>query len=172
MIFVTVGTHEQQFNRLIKKIDDLKSKNIIKEEVFMQIGYSNYLPVNCKYKKLLTYEEMTKYIKNANIIITHGGPGSIFLPLQYNKIPIVVPRNPVYKEHIDEHQIKFVEKMESQNRIIAVYDTEKIEEKIVEYDDSISKISILNNSNVDIFIKKIEQICIGLLSGEKKITGW
>ena len=29
MIFVTVGTHEQTFNRLIKKVDDL----IIKEKV-------------------------------------------------------------------------------------------------------------------------------------------
>ncbi|MBU3142586.1 PssE/Cps14G family polysaccharide biosynthesis glycosyltransferase [Clostridium sp. CF012] len=164
MIFVTVGTHEQQFNRLIKKVDELKGKNIIKEEVFMQIGYSNYLPVNCDYKKLLTYEEMTKYIMSANIIITHGGPGSIFLPLKYNKVPIVVPRNPLYKEHVDEHQIKFVKKMESQNRIIAVYDIEEIEENIVEYNHSLSKIAISNSSNLDSFIEKIEEICNGLLS--------
>lgn len=168
MIFVTVGTHEQQFNRLIKKIDDLKSKNIIKEEVFMQIGYSNYLPVNCKYKKLVTYEKMIQYIMTASIIITHGGPGSIFLPLQYNKIPIVVPRNPLYKEHVDEHQIRFVKKMESQNRIIAVYDIEKIEENIAEYENLVSKIFITNNSNVDRFNDKIEEICRGLLSKQNK----
>ena len=27
MIFVTVGTHEQQFNRLVKKIDNLKTND-------------------------------------------------------------------------------------------------------------------------------------------------
>jgi UDP-N-acetylglucosamine transferase subunit ALG13 len=164
LIFVTVGTHEQQFNRLIKKIDDLKRENKISEEVFIQTGYSDYLPVNCQYKKLLTYDDMTKYISSASIIITHGGPGSIFLPLQYNKIPIVVPRNPAYKEHVDEHQIKFVKQMESQNRIIAVYDIEEIEEKIVKYEGFSGEMSISNNSNVDNFIERIDEICKGLLS--------
>ena len=42
MIFVTVGTHEQAFDRLIKYIDDLKIKGVIKEEVIIQTGYSNY----------------------------------------------------------------------------------------------------------------------------------
>ena len=48
MIFVTVGTHEQPFNRLIRKIDELKRDGIIKEEVIMQIGYSTYEPKYCK----------------------------------------------------------------------------------------------------------------------------
>lgn len=41
MIFVTVGTHEQQFNRLIKKVDELKRDGIIKEDVFMQTGFQH-----------------------------------------------------------------------------------------------------------------------------------
>ena len=36
MIFVTVGTHEQQFNRLIKFIDELKRDKVIVEDVIMQ----------------------------------------------------------------------------------------------------------------------------------------
>ena len=35
MIFVTVGTHEQPFNRLIKKIDDLVANGSIQEEVII-----------------------------------------------------------------------------------------------------------------------------------------
>ena len=44
MIFVTVGTHEQPFNRLIKKIDDLVANGSIQEEVIMQTGFSTYKP--------------------------------------------------------------------------------------------------------------------------------
>ena len=44
MIFVTVGTHEQQFNRLIKKIDQLKKDGHIKDDVFIQTGFSDYIP--------------------------------------------------------------------------------------------------------------------------------
>ena len=36
MIFVTVGTHEQPFNRLIQKVDELKRDGIIKDDVIIQ----------------------------------------------------------------------------------------------------------------------------------------
>ena len=42
MIFVTVGTHEQPFNRLIKKVDELKRDGVIQEDVIMQTGFSTY----------------------------------------------------------------------------------------------------------------------------------
>ena len=44
MIFVTVGTHEQPFNRLVKAIDKLKKDGVITEDVIMQTGYSTYEP--------------------------------------------------------------------------------------------------------------------------------
>ena len=39
MIFVTVGTHEQPFNRLIQKVDELKRDGIIKDDVIIQTGF-------------------------------------------------------------------------------------------------------------------------------------
>ena len=45
MIFVTVGTHEQQFNRLIEYVDRLN----LDEDVFIQTGYSTYIPKNCRW---------------------------------------------------------------------------------------------------------------------------
>ena len=52
MIFVTVGTHEQQFNRLIKYVDELKGSGVITEEVIMQTGFSTYEPKYWKWSKL------------------------------------------------------------------------------------------------------------------------
>ena len=91
MIFVTVGTHEQPFNRLVEFIDKLVENEIIKDEVIIQTGYSTYKPKFCKFNKMLPYQEMVKNVQNARIVITHGGPASFFIPLQYWKIPIVVP---------------------------------------------------------------------------------
>ena len=51
MIFVTVGTHEQPFDRLVKYIDELVKVGEIKEEVVIQAGYSTYEPVHCKWRK-------------------------------------------------------------------------------------------------------------------------
>ena len=111
MIFVTVGTHEQNFDRLVKEVDNLVKENVIKEEVFIQTGYSNYVPKYCKYEAVISYDEMERLTKTARIVITHGGPGSIFLPIQYMKKPIVVPRNPKFDEHVDNHQILFAKRM-------------------------------------------------------------
>lgn len=72
MIFVTVGTHEQQFNRLIQKVDELKRDGIINEPVFMQTGFSTYEPKYCEWKKLIPYPEMLNKVKEASIVITHG----------------------------------------------------------------------------------------------------
>lgn len=62
MIFVTVGTHEQPFNRLIQKIDELKKDGVIQDEVIVQTGFSTYEPENCQWSKLFLYQQMIKNV--------------------------------------------------------------------------------------------------------------
>ncbi len=93
MIFVTVGTHEQPFNRLIQKIDELVRDGEIEDDVFMQIGYSTYEPKYTKWEKVIGYETMERCMNEASTIITHGGPSTYMQVLQLGKIPIVVPRH-------------------------------------------------------------------------------
>ena len=75
MIFVTVGTHEQPFNRLIQKVDELKRDGVIKDDVIIQTGFSTYKPKYCQWSKLISYQQMVKNVADARIVITHGGPG-------------------------------------------------------------------------------------------------
>ena len=56
MIFVTVGTHEQPFNRLIQKVDELKRDGVIKDDVLMQTGFSTYEPKYCRWQRLFPLE--------------------------------------------------------------------------------------------------------------------
>lgn len=105
MIFVTVGTHEQPFNRLIQKIDELVRDGKIKDDVFMQIGYSNYEPKYTKWTKFIGYDEMSDYLKKSDVVISHGGPSTYMQVLQLGKIPIVVPRQERFNEHVNDHQL-------------------------------------------------------------------
>lgn len=77
MIFVTVGTHEQPFNRLVQKVDELKRDGIIKDDVIIQTGFSTYEPEYCQWSKLIPYQQMIKNVADARIVITHGGDGDI-----------------------------------------------------------------------------------------------
>lgn len=99
MIFVTVGTHEQPFNRLIQKVDELKRDGVIKDDVIIQTGFSTYKPKYCQWSKLISYQQMVKNVADARIVITHGGPASFIMPLQIGKTPIVVPRQHQFNEH-------------------------------------------------------------------------
>lgn len=162
MIFVTVGTHEQQFNRLIKKIDQLKKGGKIKDEVFIQTGFSDYIPENCDWKKFLSYEEMIQKIKDARIVITHGGPSSFIIPLQYGKTPIVVPRMKKYGEHVNDHQVIFCKKYNSEfmNRIILVENTDELQ-KVLQNKNNLKHCIDKNDNNLSHninFCKKLNDI--------------
>lgn len=161
MIFVTVGTHEQQFDRLVKKIDELKKNNVIKEDVFIQTGFSNYKPKYCDFKKFISYNDVNKKIKEARIVITHGGPSSFIPVLQNKKIPIVVPRNSKYLEHVNNHQIDFLNKITSQQaNIIPIYDIDDIESAIINYNNIIKSAKKISNNNnfCKNFEKKVEEL--------------
>lgn len=77
MILVTVGSQKFPFNRLLEKIDELVENGTIKEEVFAQIGTSDYIPKNYQYVDFIDQEEFNKKIEEANIVITHAGTGVI-----------------------------------------------------------------------------------------------
>lgn len=143
MIFVTVGTHEQQFNRLIKYIDELN----LEEEVFIQTGYSDYIPKNCKYSKMISASDMDKYCSEARIVITHGGPGSIMKPLLSGKKPIVVPRQFKHGEHINDHQVLFTTRLAEENKVFKVLEIEELGKLIKNYDELVKDESIKFTSN-------------------------
>lgn len=158
MIFVTVGTHEQSFDRLIKIIDKLVEEKKIKEKVIIQKGYSDYEPLHCETYSLIGYDEMQKYIEEARIVITHGGPASFIAPLSIGKIPVVVPRQHKYNEHVNDHQAEFARAVSErmQNIIIAENDEELID-AIINYDEKVKKISGKLLSNNEQFNKRLEE---------------
>lgn len=120
MIFVTVGTHEQPFNRLIEEVDCLKKENIITEDVFVQIGFSSYEPKFCQWSRLISFDQMSEFMQKADIIITHGGPATFMSAIAKGKKPIVVPRQEKYGEHVNDHQLDFAQHVKERYNSIEV----------------------------------------------------
>ncbi len=130
LIFVTVGTHNQGFDRLIKTVDNLIGKRKIKERVLVQTGYTKYIPKNCESFDFAPYEKFIDICKKSSIVITHGGVGSIMIPLNLEKKTIVVPRLKIFGEHVDDHQLQIVKELEKQGRILPIYDINELEKTI------------------------------------------
>ena len=134
MIFVTVGTHEQPFNRLLQKIDELKKDGTIQDDVIIQTGFSTYRPQYCQWSKLLPYQQMVKNVADARIVITHGGPASFIMPLQIGKTPIVVPRQHQFNEHV-----KVKDKLQKDHYILL---------KLLKYNLNVIIVLLLNMKNM------------------------
>ena len=163
MIFVTVGTHEQPFNRLIKKVDDLVADGDIKEKVIVQTGFSTYVPQNCEAHKMMSFDDMQAALKKARSVITHGGPSSFIEALQFGKVPIVVPRQEKFHEHVNNHQVEFTELIAKRmNNIIPVYNIDNLKKIIDDYDEIAETKNSGESSNNKQFNEKLEQVVIEL----------
>lgn len=124
MIFLTVGTTKFPFNRLLKAVDEALISLNSKEELIVQKGESNY---QFKYPKTQVFKEipfnkMISYLKKARVVVTHGGPATIFLALRYGENKsFVVPRRKEFTEHTDNHQRFFVKYLAKKRLIKACF---------------------------------------------------
>lgn len=111
MIFVTVGTHEQPFDRLVRWLDQAVAKGELLELVVMQIGHCHYEPQHCRWQRYFSQEEMAKLLDEAEVVVCHGGPATFMSVLQRGKVPLVVPRRRSLGEHVNDHQLEFALKL-------------------------------------------------------------
>lgn len=169
MIFVTVGTHEQPFDRLVQAIDELVARGVVTEEVIIQTGYSTYEPRHCRWQKLFPYGEMVKMVAEARIVVTHGGPSSFLMPLQIGKVPVVVPRLHRFDEHVNDHQAIFCKEVAARNgNIILVEDVQELERILTEYDRLASNCTATAQSNNAAFNEGFCRIMEELMEGKRK----
>jgi UDP-N-acetylglucosamine transferase subunit ALG13 len=140
---------------------------VISDEVFIQTGYSSYKPLFCDYSHFIGFDDMLQRMAESELVITHGGTGSIMLVLYNGKTPVVMPRQKKYNEHIDDHQVRFCEKMESKGKIIAAYETDDLERVLTNYSPRIEETQKQGNGQdvgalkerAGIFSQKLEAIC-------------
>lgn len=128
MIFITLGSQKFQFNRLLQAVDELIDKGVIEEEVFAQIGYSDYKPNNYAYKEFLDRDEFAAQEGKCEILITHGGTGAIIGAVKKGKKVIAVPRLAQYGEHVDDHQLQLIAQFKNQNLICGLNDCSELED--------------------------------------------
>jgi UDP-N-acetylglucosamine transferase subunit ALG13 len=130
MIFLTVGTHTQSFNRLVEEMDRLVGEKKIREKVVGQIGNSSYEPRNFEWFRFTDFDRLNRLYDSADVLVTHGGAGSILNGLNRGKPVISVPRLKKYDEHVNDHQVDLVRFLERKRKIIAVYDVRNLKRAI------------------------------------------
>lgn len=126
MILITLGTQDKQFKRLLDMVQEEIDKGNIKDKVVVQAGYTKYESKDMEIFDLIDRDKFADLISKCDILITHGGVGSIITGLQNNKKVIVVPRLAKYNEHVNDHQVQITNNFSKAGYILPVYEDDNL----------------------------------------------
>lgn len=111
-LFVTIGASHYPFDSLVAWVDDwLHTPPGRGVRCLLQHGTSRPPTASVESRPYLGYEEMEATVRQADILVCHGGPGTIMLARRFGRKPIVVPRLESRGECVDDHQVSFARMM-------------------------------------------------------------
>ena len=113
MLFITTGTIDKPFYRLIDVVNDLPG-DILKETFYQGFTSESY-KVHCEHIYRMNRDRIDDIYRQANLIVCHAGIGSISSCLFLNKKTIVIARESEYGEHNNNHQLEILEQLEKSN---------------------------------------------------------
>jgi UDP-N-acetylglucosamine transferase subunit ALG13 len=116
MIFVSVGTHEAPFDRMLRDVYELE----LDEQLVVQHGPSSVRSHRAEQADFLDFDEVVENIRNARAVVTHAGVGSVMIALANGKRPIVFARRHELGEHVDDHQVELARRLEASGLVTVV----------------------------------------------------
>ena len=153
MILVLLGTQNNSFHRLLEEIQKNIDNGNIKEEVVVQKGYTKFESKDMTIYDELPIEKFNELIEKADLVITHGGVGSIISSITRGKKVIAVPRLKKYNEHVNDHQLDIIQTFDEMGYIIGIQEVQQLGEAIKKVKEFKPKEYIKNTGNI---IKIIE----------------
>ena len=111
LVLVVVGTDYHPFDRLVEWIDAWLLKGDT-ERVRCVVQYGGSAPPKVATgHDYLAVDELRALMANATVIVCHGGPATIAEARRAGRMPIVVPRDDQFGEHVDNHQQLFARRL-------------------------------------------------------------
>ena len=146
MILITLGTQDKKFTRLLNNVQECIDEGKIKEEVIVQAGYTKFKSKDMQIFDLIEREKFQDLIRKCDLLITHGGVGSIITGLQNNKKVIVCPRLAKFDEHMNDHQLQITKNFAKSGYILPFYEQDDLS-KIIENSKNFKPKKFTSNTN-------------------------
>ncbi len=116
-ILVSVGTDHHPFDRVVTWADDWQRTHP-DDVVVVQHG-SSAAPRVAQGEALMGHDRLQDEMKQADVVVCHGGPATITEARRHGHLPICVPRDPTRGEHVDDHQQRFAHHL-ARGQLVAV----------------------------------------------------
>ena len=148
MILVLLGTQNNSFVRLLDAIQYNIDKKVIRDKVVVQAGFTKFESKDMEIFNLIDKERLSELQDEADLIISHGGVGSIISSLKKGKKVIVVPRLKKYGEHVNNHQLQIARRFGEDGYVKYVINLKNLEKTLSKIDKFEPKKYETDESNV------------------------
>ena len=108
LIFATVGA-TLPFDRLVELVSTAKLAGRFDEELILQVGTGGMHPYGIDVHETLPFSKVQEILREASIVVCHGGTGSIITALQNGCHVIAIARRADLAEHYDDHQREIID---------------------------------------------------------------
>lgn len=155
LILVTLGTQDKKFYRILEAVQKQIDNKNIKNRVVVQAGCSSdFESKDMEIFDLIPMDEFDKLISECDLLITHGGVGSIITGLKNNKKVIAVARLKKYGEHENDHQLQIIDNFTKEGYILSLDNFDDLDKKIIEANNFKPKKYKSNTKNMIKIIEK------------------
>jgi UDP-N-acetylglucosamine transferase subunit ALG13 len=129
LLFATVGA-TLPFDRLVDSVAQLKQAGAIPEAVRLQTGVGGRRPDGVTVSETLPFAEIQTLLRDASIVVCHGGTGSIITALRQGCHVIAIPRQSEKGEHYDDHQVEIVDAFQKRGLVMRADTVEDLREAL------------------------------------------
>lgn len=109
--FVTVGSHDEPFDRLLRAVEDAAASGVLPAPVIAQVGVGRSRSTVLTSTDFMSPGEFRRAVERACVVVTHGGAGALATVLRAGKKPLTMARRQDHGEHVDDHQLQLVGKL-------------------------------------------------------------
>lgn len=122
--FVTVGNATQPFERLLRAVETVTP--LLPRPIVVQRGVGDASHPAWEVYEFLPMEGFERLVANSSVLITHAGAGSVIHAIRARKRPIVMARQALLGEHVDDHQLEFAEALAATGKVAVVEDARSL----------------------------------------------
>lgn len=108
LLFATVGA-VLPFDRLVAAVADVRKMGATSDEIVIQTGVGGLKPEGLNVVETMPFEDIQNLLRDASVVVCHGGTGSIITALREGCHVIVMPRLERLGEVYDDHQAEITD---------------------------------------------------------------
>jgi UDP-N-acetylglucosamine transferase subunit ALG13 len=106
LVVALAGTDHHPFDRLVEWVDAAAVRRA-DVRFFVQHGSTTRPPRVAEGEEFLSHDRLVALLAEAAAVVCHGGPGTILDAREAGHVPLCLPRDPGFGEHVDGHQQRF-----------------------------------------------------------------